>query len=128
MFGVFPTDLSNWINGRPSSLAIQLGPLPPTAYLAVARGAFLCDRPGQLFNENFDGQIAEVIVYSRKLELAEQRSLESYLSAKYSIPLGSPVPALGWPGATLVATLIGVSGIWLRPRPVVRPMASRGGR
>lgn len=103
VFGAFPTDLSNWINGHASNLPVQPGPIAPFLYPPVSRAASICDRSGQLFNENFDGKIAEVIVYSRKLLTGERRDLEAYLSAKYAISLGTPVPGLGPLGLGIAA-------------------------
>ena len=127
VFGNLPDDLANRINAVPSTLAIVPGPMTPTAYLAVGRMASICDRAGQLFDENLDGQIAEVIVYSRKLTLSEQRDLEAYLSVKYGIALGAPVPALGPMATTVLVGALALSvGLLRRISREGRPIPSRG--
>ena len=51
-------------------------------------GNFLGARSGSLPDENFNGNLAELIIYSSNVTAAQRSAIFSYLSLKYGVPLG----------------------------------------
>jgi hypothetical protein len=59
--------------------------ITPTYGNEDGSGSQLIGRPGFATNQFFEGDVAEVIVYSKTLNTAERVLVENYLSAKYDI-------------------------------------------
>jgi hypothetical protein len=79
MGGPYTTGLSLWVNGTlraPGSTAIA-----PINTVGVGSVGTWTARP--VGYHNFDGDIAEIIVYRRALNTSERQGVEQYLDAKY---------------------------------------------
>lgn len=92
--GTQVSDTNLWVNGTLRSPISTLdGPVQTTGSGSVGTST-----AAPVGGNNFDGDIAEIIVYSRALTPAEQQSIEQYLTDKYdgSAPTHtptSPIPA-----------------------------------
>jgi hypothetical protein len=80
------TNTTSWsINGTTDGTTAEAGPF--TVAPGIWAGTGCTTGSG-----NFNGDIQEMIMYSRALSSQEQRSLECYASSKYDIPIGHSCP------------------------------------
>jgi hypothetical protein len=89
--GTSTTDLSMWVNGSPcmptsaAATTVQTGGSGSVGtYSAVPIGS-----------HNFNGDIAEIIVYSRALTANEQQTIEQYLFTKYALATSMAPDSIG---------------------------------
>jgi len=77
-----PKELSSWVNGSPAlvkTAADWQEDVLPNLYLGGT---------GTVFAEYWNGDLAEIIVYARKLSEAERKQVENYLGQKYGVAMG----------------------------------------
>jgi hypothetical protein len=74
------TDFSGWVNGAATLTKVQAGwdEALPNLYIGGT---------GTSYDEPWQGDIAEIIVYGRVLTDAERMQIEDYLAAKYDVTL-----------------------------------------
>ena len=79
-----PKEFNGWVNGNAAltKLAAAWGDKPEEALPNMYIGG-----TGTVYSEYWNGDIAEVIVYGRKLTDAERTQVEDYLAKKYGITL-----------------------------------------
>lgn len=75
------TEFTGYVDGR-----LKLDRLPTTSDTDTLPNLYL-GGTGTVFYEHWQGDIAEVIVFSRALDDAERRSVEDYLAEKYALTL-----------------------------------------
>jgi len=75
------TEFTGYVDGQ-----LKIDRLPTTSDTDTLPNLFL-GGTGTVFYEHWQGDIAEVIVYSRALDDAERRSVEDYLAEKYALTL-----------------------------------------
>ena len=81
-------DFYNFLNA--STVDSKSATADPTGHLFTRIGAVTEATPDQFFT----GDIAEIIIYSRKLDDTERYSIEEYLNTKYSIDNKKPYTVL----------------------------------
>ena len=83
-------EFSGWVNGNAAltKVAAAWGEKPDDALPNMYIGG-----TGTSYSEYWNGDIAEVIVYGRKLSDAERTQVEDYLAKKYGITLTRTAPA-----------------------------------
>ena len=90
-------EFSGWVNGNAAltKIAADWGDKPGDALPNMYLGA-----TGTSYSEYWNGDIAEVIVYGRKLTDSERTQVEDYLAQKYGIALTRGAAATATTGTT----------------------------
>ncbi|MFT3786297.1 MAG: choice-of-anchor D domain-containing protein [Tepidisphaeraceae bacterium] len=92
VFGQAVDDTANVVNGT-TSAAPLVASNTPSPYTTTNRAVYIGRRGFLDPNEYFNGQMAEIIVFNRKLTAAEQNQVGAYLKTKYAITASyTPVP------------------------------------
>jgi hypothetical protein len=79
-----PKEFSGWVNGAPTLAKFKAdwsGDALPNMYIGGT---------GTVYAEYWNGDIAEILVYARKLSDAERQQVEDYLGTKYAVQLTRP--------------------------------------
>ncbi len=90
VIGSSPSDIYYGINGVASTLSATPSNGGGSTMPSVTRNITIGGRGLNVYGESFQGDIAEILVYSGKLNAQEIQSVEYYLSGKYS--MGNLVP------------------------------------
>jgi hypothetical protein len=76
-----PKKFSGWVNGNAVLAAID------TDWQEDALPNLYIGGTGTVYNEYWNGDLAEIIVYTRKLSAAERMQVEDYLGEKYGVAM-----------------------------------------
>lgn len=102
MWGSEPTDLNLYVNGAIITTGVQTSS-SPEAFVPNPRAAYVGYRNIVVpVEEEYTGDIAEIVVYDRKLSNSERNQVEAYLGDKYGIELAVAIeggPSEGIPAA-----------------------------
>ena len=94
--GLFQIDAVLFKNGSPASSGVELyingatqslSQVKATSVSRTMSTGYRVGRGDSTTDQEFNGEMAEVIVYARDLSDAERQSIEYYLSRKWAIPL-----------------------------------------
>lgn len=76
-------DVSTWVNGHATLTKVE------TAYEDALPNLYL-GTSGTSYNERWQGDLAEIVIYGRVLSDAERTQVEDYLAKKYGIAIARP--------------------------------------
>ena len=75
-----PNQFDGWVNGRATATKVEASWDSALPHLFIGSS-------GTSFNENWSGDLAEIIVYARTLTDAERATVVAYLTHKYALNL-----------------------------------------
>ncbi|HSC52271.1 MAG TPA: right-handed parallel beta-helix repeat-containing protein [Phnomibacter sp.] len=82
-----PQSIVSSINGLSDAIETNMANVAGKTRFTIGNVTSVADVPK--YNEDWDGQIAEMIVYNSLLSVAQEIIIENYLSAQYNLPIST---------------------------------------